>query len=83
MVFLQMAKMREVEVQALDAARLEPLIGRDRAAQFERVAETTQAMLAGASVLNVNSTATGGGSHHVGARLLRIRLPLGSVRLHS
>ena len=56
-----MAKLREVQVQALDAARLEPLIGRDRTAQFERVAEATQAMLAGASVLNVNSTAAGGG----------------------
>src|SRR5215475_1996111 len=30
-------------------------------AQFERVAEATQAMLAGSSVLNVNSTAAGGG----------------------
>ena len=61
MVLQQMAKLREVQVQALDAARLEPLIGRDRTAQFERVAEATQAMLSGASVLNVNSTAAGGG----------------------
>ena len=56
-----MVKLREVQVQAFDAARLEPLIGRDRTAQFERVAEATQAMLAGNSVLNVNSTAAGGG----------------------
>ena len=53
--------LREVEVQALDAARLEPLIGRERLAQFERMAEATQARLAGRSVINVNSTAAGGG----------------------
>jgi trehalose synthase len=61
MLVQEMAKLREVEVQALDAARLEPLIGRERMAHFEQVAEATQAMLAGSSVLNVNSTAAGGG----------------------
>ena len=54
-------RLHEVDVQALDAARLEPLIGTERMAQFERVAEAAQASLAGCSVLNVNSTATGGG----------------------
>jgi trehalose synthase len=54
-------RLREVEVQALDAARLEPLIGRDRMALYEDVAEATQAALGGRAVWNVNSTATGGG----------------------
>jgi trehalose synthase len=55
------ARLREVEVQALDAARLEPLIGPDRLARYEAIAEATQMRLAGRAVLNVNSTATGGG----------------------
>jgi trehalose synthase len=55
------ARPREVEVQALDAARLEPLIGPDRLARYEAIAEATQRRLAGRAVLNVNSTATGGG----------------------
>ena len=54
-------RLREVDVQALDAARLEPLIGAERMAQFERVAEATRSILAGRSVLNINSTAAGGG----------------------
>ena len=54
-------RLHEVEVQALDAARLEPLIGLERMARYEAVAEATQAALAGRAVLNVNSTATGGG----------------------
>jgi trehalose synthase len=54
-------RLREVEVQALDAARLEPLIGPDRMALYEDVAEATQAALAGRAIWNVNSTATGGG----------------------
>ena len=55
------SRLREVEVQALDAARLEPLIGPDRMALYEDVAEATQAALARRAVWNVNSTATGGG----------------------
>ena len=55
------ARPREIEVQALDAARLEPLIGPDRLARYEAIAEATQTRLAGRAVLNVNSTATGGG----------------------
>src|SRR5438034_1829181 len=54
-------RVHEVEVQALDAARLEPLIGPDRMALYEDVAEATQAALGGRAVWNVNSTATGGG----------------------
>lgn len=52
---------QEVAVQALDAARLEPLIGPDRTARYEAIAEATELLLGGRTVLNVNSTATGGG----------------------
>jgi trehalose synthase len=54
-------KLHEVDVQAIDAARLEPLIGAERMAQFEQSAEVAREALAGRSVLNVNSTAVGGG----------------------
>jgi trehalose synthase len=54
-------KLREVEVQALDPARLEPLIGPERMAGFEATAELAQEALSGRAVLNVNSTAAGGG----------------------
>ena len=48
-------------MQALDVARLESLIGRERMSEFERVADEAQAALAGRTILNVNSTAKGGG----------------------
>jgi trehalose synthase len=54
-------RIQEVEVQALDAARLEPLIGSDRTARYEAIAEATESLLEDRAVLNVNSTATGGG----------------------
>ena len=54
-------RLREVDVQAIDAARLEPLVGVERMAQFERTAEAAREALAGGSVLNVNSTGAGGG----------------------
>ncbi|MGA9856283.1 MAG: glycosyltransferase [Solirubrobacteraceae bacterium] len=54
-------RLQEVDVQALDAARLEPLIGAERMARFEEVADAAQAALSGRTVLNVNSTAAGGG----------------------
>jgi trehalose synthase len=54
-------RLHEVEVQAIDAARLEPLIGTDRMERFEQTAEIARETLAGSSVLNVNSTAAGGG----------------------
>jgi len=54
-------RLQEVEVQALDAARLEPLIGPERRGRFEAIAEATEALLRGRAVLNVNSTAAGGG----------------------
>ena len=54
-------RLQEVDVQALDAARLEPLIGPDRTARYEAIAEATESLLKGRTVLNVSSTATGGG----------------------
>jgi trehalose synthase len=53
--------MREVHVEALEPARLERLIGHDRAKRFRRTAADARRFLAGREVLNVNSTATGGG----------------------
>ena len=54
-------KLHEIDVRAIDAARLEPLVGVERMAQFEKAAEAARAALAGGSVLNVNSTGAGGG----------------------
>lgn len=51
----------EVEIQALDAARLESLIGPERMTHYEGIADAAQAALEGHSVLNVSSTAAGGG----------------------
>ncbi len=53
--------LHEVEVQALDPQRLEELIGPVRAARFERSAAGARVALEGRRVVNVNSTATGGG----------------------
>lgn len=54
-------RLQEVSVQALDPARLEPLIGEARMQRFEATAEKTRDLVAGRSILNVNSTAAGGG----------------------
>ncbi len=56
-----MAKIQEVQLQALDPQRLEPVIGAERAARFATVANAAREMLAGRTVVNVSSTATGGG----------------------
>jgi trehalose synthase len=61
MTIKQRTRLQEVDVQALDAARLEPLIGRERTARYETIAEATESLLEGRTVLNINSTATGGG----------------------
>ncbi len=55
------AGLEEVEVQALEPARLEPLVGGERMRQFEEAADAVRSALAGHSVVNVNSTAVGGG----------------------
>jgi hypothetical protein len=68
----QVTRVREVEVQALDAARLEPLIGPERMARYEAIAEATQALLAGRVVFNVNSTAPVGESPRCSRRCSRM-----------
>ncbi len=55
------ARLQEVPVQAMDIARLAPLIGDERMARLEEVAESAQAALAGRTLLNINSAAAGGG----------------------
>ncbi len=54
-------RLREVAVQAIDAMRLAPLIGPERMAAYEQAAAEARTLLAARTVVNVNSTATGGG----------------------
>jgi trehalose synthase len=54
-------KLEDVHVAACTPQRLAPLIGPDRAKRFEKTAEAARELLAGRRVLNVNSTASGGG----------------------
>jgi trehalose synthase len=54
-------KLEDVRIQACTPRRLAPLIGPERAKRFEATAEAAREMLAGRRVLNVNSTAAGGG----------------------
>jgi trehalose synthase len=61
MVVRRVSRLQEVEVQALDPARFEPLVGVDRMQRFYAVADATREALDGRSVLNINSTAVGGG----------------------
>jgi trehalose synthase len=53
--------LQEVEVRALAPDRLGSLLGAERAQRFETTAATARELLEGRSVVNVNSTATGGG----------------------
>ncbi|HST38409.1 MAG TPA: glycosyltransferase, partial [Conexibacter sp.] len=54
-------RLRAVDVQALDVERLAPLIGDARTRRLEQVAASVRGALGGRAILNVNSTATGGG----------------------
>jgi trehalose synthase len=51
----------EVEVRALPPERLTPLIGPERAELFAAAADAAREFLSGRTVLNINSTAAGGG----------------------
>jgi trehalose synthase len=53
--------LQTVAVRAIPPARLEPLIGPERSTEFARLTELVRGELAGRRVVNVNSTATGGG----------------------
>jgi trehalose synthase len=54
-------QLQEVDVQALDPARFEPLVGPERMERFEGVAEAARVMLDGRAIVNASSTAVGGG----------------------
>ena len=54
-------KLEEVQVAALTPDRLLPLIGPERAERFETTAAAAASCWPGAAVVNVNSTASGGG----------------------
>src|SRR5262249_22669625 len=54
-------RLEEVQIAALTPERLLPLIGPERAQRFEATALAARERLAGRTVLNVNSTASGGG----------------------
>src|SRR3954452_3727562 len=58
---MKTARLHEVEVQAIDPERLEPLIGAERMDQFEQAAQGARQTLGANSVWNINSTAAGGG----------------------
>ncbi len=54
-------RLHEVDIEAQDPARLEELIGPERAEQFEQRARAARALLRDRRVVNVNSTSAGGG----------------------
>jgi trehalose synthase len=54
-------KLTEVDVRPVDIGRFESITGSERMAQFRAVAERLRGALDGSSVVNVNSTAIGGG----------------------
>jgi trehalose synthase len=56
-----MSRLREVQIAAVPPESLEPVIGDERVARLREGAERTRAFLGRRQVLNVNSTATGGG----------------------
>src|SRR5689334_20576094 len=53
--------LQQVEVGPVAPERLTPLIGEERGAEFAQLATAARALLAGRKVVNINSTATGGG----------------------
>ena len=53
--------LQEIEVRPLALQRFGSLIGPQRESEFESVALAARTLLQGRSVINVNSTATGGG----------------------
>src|SRR4051794_10867608 len=53
--------LQEVQVGSISPAQLEPVIGPERMARFTAVGASARELLSGRVVLNVNSTAAGGG----------------------
>ena len=56
-----MVRLADIVVERRSPDHLGALVGDERAARFAAMAETTRALLGGRAVLNVSSTATGGG----------------------
>jgi trehalose synthase len=56
-----MTRLAEVVVDRRSPERLDALIGDERAARFTAMADATRELLGGRAVINVNSTAQGGG----------------------
>lgn len=56
-----MVKLAQIQVDARSPERLDKLVGPERAARFAAVAHETRELLAGRAVINVSSTARGGG----------------------
>jgi trehalose synthase len=69
--------MRRVEVMPIDPRRLEPLIGRERMASFLASSNVLAGRLDGRRLVNVNSTATGGGVAELLATLVGYALGVG------
>lgn len=57
----QPAAVQEVSIEPLEPERLRPFIGRERVEILAREAEVIRERLAGSRIVNVNSTANGGG----------------------
>ncbi len=55
------ARVTGVPIAPLEPGRLEPFLGPDRVERLERTADALRARLDGRRIVNVNSTATGGG----------------------
>jgi len=68
---------RQVQLEALAPHRLERLIGPARTERFEAAAAGARELLGGRRVLNVNSTATGGGVAELLQTLLTYALGVG------
>ncbi len=69
--------MRRVEVMPIDPRRLEPLIGRERIATLLAAADALTGRLDGRRLINVNSTATGGGVAELLATLVGYAVGVG------
>ena len=69
--------MRRVEVMPIDPRRLEPLIGGERVASLIATADALTGRLDGRRLVNVNSTATGGGVAELLQTLVGYALGLG------
>jgi trehalose synthase len=59
-----------VEIRPIDPRRLEPFVGGERVAELEHAASELRALLDGRRVVNVNSTANGGGVAEMLATLI-------------